>query len=272
MQKRRSEEAPLEAAEVSKSFDGIMCDLDGVTYRGDRVIPGAPEAIARLEERGVHVVFCTNNSRLTLAQYTDKLTGMGIEVRADDLVTSPVVTAEVLAERGYEGSTAMVVGDAGINESLDAIGVHIEDGAAAAVDLVIVGWDIAFDYEKMRRAATAVRNGATFVATNSDATFPAPAELLPGAGAILASIEVAAGRRAEVMGKPHRPMLEAVARRLTGAHSIAAVGDRPDSDLAGGASMGWATILVLSGVTNEQEAAELDPRPDLIAASIAELG
>jgi len=274
VQKERDSGGPLEALRVSEDFDGIVCDLDGVVYRGDGVIPGAPQAIARLRERGVHIVFCTNNSRLTLGQYVDKLARMGVSSVPEDVVTSGVVTSEVLARRGYKGATAMVVGDQGIRENLGDIGVRIHDGGGEqpGIDIVVVGWDVDFNYAKMRRAAAAVRGGAALIATNGDATFPAADELWPGAGAILASIEVASGRRAEIMGKPNTPMMEAAARRLEDAGSIAVVGDRPDSDLAGGEAMGWATILVLSGVVDAAEAAALDPQPDLIVESLADLG
>jgi 4-nitrophenyl phosphatase len=109
------------------------------------------------------------------------------------------------------------------------------------------------------------------IASNADATFPAPDGPLPGAGAILASIEVAGGRRAEVLGKPHRPMTDAIVRRLGTEGPTAAIGDRPDTDLAGAFEMGWMTILVLSGVTSRAQAGSLERQPDLILDSIADL-
>jgi 4-nitrophenyl phosphatase len=137
--------------------------------------------------------------------------------------------------------------------------------------VVVVGWDPGFDYEAMKRAALAVRAGAELIATNDDAAFPAPEGLWPGAGAILASIEVASGRKAEVMGKPHVPMMDAVARRVAGAERIGLVGDRPETDLAGGRARGWTTILVTSGVTTPADAYGIDPAPDLILSGLSEL-
>ena len=99
----------------------------------------------------------------------------------------------------------------------------------------------------------------------------AAGELWPGAGAILASIVAATGAHAEVMGKPHAPMMDAVADRLQGCRSIAVVGDRAETDLAGGAARGWKTILVLSGVTDEGGASRLDPPPDAVVPSLADL-
>lgn len=234
------------------------------------MIPGVPDAIARLRSTGVQIVFCTNNSRSTVAQYVDKITSFGVDVSPDDIVTSAVVTGEMLAPR--RGCSAIVIGGDGIEEALGAIGISINrDPASYDADLVVLGWDPSFDYTAMRRATLAVRGGAKLIATNSDATFPAPDGLWPGAGAILASIETATGARAWVMGKPHQPMMDAVASRLDGARRIAIVGDRPDTDLAGGRARGWTTILVLSGVTTPDEAKALNPQPDLILDSLADL-
>lgn len=253
-------------------FDGLVCDLDGVVYRGDNAIPGAVDAVNELRRRGVRVVFCTNNSRPTVAQYRRKLAALGIDIDDGDIVTSAVVTGEVLRRRNLQGSGAIVIGGEGVVESLGAAGVRVLDGdAASPAQLVVVGYDPDFTYEAMRRATLAVRAGARLIATNDDASFPAPDGLWPGAGAILASIEVASDARAEVMGKPHPPMMDAVASRLTECRAIAIVGDRPQTDLRGGMARGWTTILVTSGVVSPEDAPKVDPAPDVILGSLADL-
>jgi phosphoglycolate/pyridoxal phosphate phosphatase family enzyme len=253
--------------------DGLVCDLDGVIYRGEDPIPGAAAALDRLRGAGVRIVLCTNNSRATVEQYRAKLRRMGVQATPDEILTSAVVTGEVLADRGLEGARALVVGGEGLRESLSLAGLSVVERAAdQPVDVVAVGLDTTFDYQLLRRAADAVRGGAAFVASNDDATFPAEkGATSPGAGAILAAVEVASGRRAEVMGKPHEPMMDAAERRLAGARSIAVVGDRPETDLAGGRRKGWKTILVLSGVTSAQDARNLDDPPDAILSSVADL-
>jgi 4-nitrophenyl phosphatase len=258
---------------ISPAFDGLVCDLDGVIYRGGDPLPGAVDAIHRLRARGVKVLFCTNNSRSTVSDYVEKLTSMGLEAVEDDVLTSAIVTAEVLRERGFSGRTAMIVGGDGVREALGNVCISVKDDPSVTVtDLVVVGWDPSFTYDAMRRASIAVRRGALLIATNDDASFPAEDALWPGAGAILASIETAAGVTAEVMGKPHAPMMTAAARRLEGCKEIAVVGDRVDTDLAGGVARGWTTILVLSGVTTPKQATKADPQPDIVLGSIAELG
>jgi 4-nitrophenyl phosphatase len=255
-----------------RRIDGILCDLDGVVYRGKQPIPGAAEAIASWRRRGLRIVFCTNNSSRTAEQVVAKLDAMGVPISSDEVLTSAMVTAEVLDERGATGKRAIVVGGEGLKRALALVGIVVEERPQARrADFVLVGWDRSFDYEAMRNASMAVRAGATLIASNDDATFPASDGLWPGAGAILASIETASGATAEVMGKPHKPMMEAAARRLDGAESIAVVGDRPDTDLAGGAAMGWTTILVLSGVTAPEARAGVVPAPDVVVNSLADL-
>ncbi|MEA2433224.1 MAG: hypothetical protein QOG54_681 [Actinomycetota bacterium] len=260
------------AGMIGESFDGLVCDMDGVLYRGSDPIPGAAGAIARLRERGVRVLFCTNNSHFTVTQYVERLARFGIASSADDILTSGIVAADVLRERGFQGKTALVVGGEGVREALGSVCISVKDDPeVTAADVVVVGWDPEFTYPAMRRAADAVRKGAAFVATNSDATFPARDGLWPGAGAILASIQTASGRVAEVVGKPNPPMTEATARRLEGCERIAVLGDRPDTDLAMGVARGWSTILVLSGVTAAADVDRLDQKPDHVIASLAEL-
>lgn len=257
---------------IGARFDALVCDLDGVVYRGNSVIPGAPETLKVLRDRGVKIVFCTNNSRSTVADYVTKLTKMGLDVGPDDVLTSGVVTAQVLRDRGYAGKKAVVIGGIGVSEALRDQGIEIDDDPESSDgDLVVVGWDPEFDYPALKRAATAVREGALLIATNADATFPAPDGLWPGAGAILAAIETASGTRAEVMGKPNVPTLDAIESLLGSSTDVACIGDRPDTDLAGGVARGWTTILVLSGVTAESDVASIQPPPDHVVASIADL-
>ena len=225
-----------------------------------------------MRARGIKLLFATNNATRTVEQYVEKLSRAGVEVDPSELVTSAIVTVEEISRRGWDDRSVFLIGGNGIREALRDAGISLVDGMSArTADLVIVSGDPDFSYDALRTATFALTNGADFLATNDDRTFPASDGLWPGAGALLAAVEVASGRSADVMGKPHRPMMEAIARRLDGARNVAIVGDQPHTDLAGGRSMGWATILVLSGVTDNEQAAVVDPAPDVVIASLAEL-
>jgi 4-nitrophenyl phosphatase len=251
-------------------LDGLVCDLDGVLYRGPEPIPGVAERIAELRDSGLRFVFATNNATATVEQYRERLLALGIDASHEEILTSAVVTAEVVSERGWTNLSTFVVGLAGIRHELIDLGMKLlELDEANEAELVITSGDWTFDYAKLRAASLAVQGGAHFIATNDDLTYPAPDGLWPGAGSILAALEAATGQEAEVMGKPYRPMMEAAARRLQGCTRIGVVGDQPATDLAGAELMGWTKILVLSGVVTSADGVE--PVPDLVLPSLAEL-
>jgi 4-nitrophenyl phosphatase len=240
-----------------------VLDLDGVVWLADTPIPGSADAIAELRRRGDRLVFVTNNSALTLADYTNKLAAHGI-VAGDDVITSAVAAAALVEP----GERVLVCGGAGVREAIDGRGaIAITPADGVAVDAVMVGYHRDFDYERMRIASTAVRAGARLLATNDDATYPTPLGPIPGAGSILAGIERASGVRAVVAGKPYEPMATVVRARL-GDEGIV-VGDRADTDGRLAAALGYRFALVLTGVVTAAEAASLDPQPDVIAPHLA---
>lgn len=253
------------------TIDGLACDLDGVVYRASTPIPRAIACLRELEKRGFPIVYCTNNSALTPQAYAEKLKAMGLTTRPENVVTSSIVAGEVLSELGLSGKSAYVVGAEGLQVAVSDAGLKILPRNSGDADVVVIGSDRSFDYEMLDNASRAVRRGAIFIASNDDATYPSEKDLEPGAGALLAAIEVAGGRRAEVVGKPHEPMMKSAARRFPPGARLAMVGDRPDTDLDGARAMGWATILVLSGVTDADAARRLDPQPDLTLGDLGDL-
>ena len=165
------------------------------------------------------------------------------------------------------GSAAAVVGDEGVHEALAERGVLIVP-AASRPAAVVVGRTLALDYDELAEAASAVRDGARLVATNTDATFPTGHGLLPGAGALVAFVATASGCEPEVAGKPHRAMASLVRQRYGGVDWV--VGDRADTDGAFARQVGAHFGLVLSGVTQRSQL-PVDPRPDIVAGDLAEL-
>ncbi|MBO0732457.1 MAG: HAD-IIA family hydrolase [Acidimicrobiaceae bacterium] len=240
-----------------------ILDLDGVVWLAGKAIPGSPEAIDRLRDAGERVVFVTNNSGPTLEEYVGMLGHVGVEVKSDDLVTSAQAAASLLSP----GSPVAMVGGEGLNEALRGRGLRLVD-ASASPEAVVVGRSLALDYNELARAASAIRDGARFIATNTDATFPTGNGLVPGAGALVAFLEVASGRKAEVAGKPDPPAAALVRERF-GAPSLV-VGDRPDTDGAFAVAMGAPFGLVLSGVTKQRDL-PVTPEPSTVGANLAEL-
>ena len=241
-------------------MDGWALDLDGVIWLGDQPIPGSAEAVARVQRSGRPVMFVTNNSSVPVGEVEAKLARHGIEA-GGCVVNSAIVAAELVEP----GETALVCAGPGVEEALLARGVTVvRDGDA---DVVVVGYHRDFDYGRMTVAATAVRRGARLLATNDDATYPTPDGPIPGGGAILASIVTASGARPVIAGKPHRPMIDYVRTRLGAAGVM--VGDRPDTDGRFGRALGYHSVLVLSGVTQQGDL-PVDPAPDLVCRDLAD--
>jgi 4-nitrophenyl phosphatase len=246
----------------------VCCDLDGVIWRGESPIPGSASAVASLRAHGLRVAYLTNNSSATVGEYLDRLGAAGIHAEADDLVTSAQAAALLLSEQLEPGTEVLACAGAGVVEALTSAGFAVVDAGPAAA--VVVGWHRTFDFDRLARAADAVRGGARFVATNLDPTFPVPGGLLPGAGAIAAAVATASGSEPEVAGKPCAPMVRIVRERY-GDHGVV-VGDRPSTDGALAAALGWPFALVLSGVAGSPGEEPIpDPAPPFVAADCAEL-
>jgi 4-nitrophenyl phosphatase len=240
-----------------------LLDLDGVVWLAEDPIPGSAEAIARLRgELGQRVVFLTNNSSATVAEYLAKLERCGVPTVSDDLITSAHAAASLVAP----GETALVCAGAGVEESLRARGVEtVRDGRA---DAVVVGWHRDFDFARLTAAFDAVHHGARLIGTNDDATYPTPAGPLPGGGSILAAVSYASGATPVVAGKPFAPMAELLRARVADAEIM--VGDRPSTDGRFAERIGVSFGLVLSGVTRSG-APPVEPAPAHVAADLAAL-
>jgi glycerol-1-phosphatase len=256
---------------LARRYDALFVDLDGVVYRGDQVIPGVAEVLDQVRTGGTSVLFLTNNSSKTPEQVSEKLRGMGISTSAHEVLTSAVATAWMLKREGAARATAFVIGERGIREALQAVGVDLLDGEPERADLVVVGWDRSVDYAKLRTAALLVQRGARLVATNSDASYPAPNGLWPGAGALLAAVTTTTGAIPTVVGKPARPLFEAAAR-ATGASNPLVVGDRLDTDISGAAAVGWDSLLVLSGAARPMDLPSARDLPTYVGRDLSVVG
>jgi HAD superfamily hydrolase (TIGR01457 family) len=254
---------------IADRYDTFLFDLDGVLYRGADPVPAAAGSLERLRSIGKRIAFVTNNSGRTPEAVASRLRSVGVQARADEVETSGVTTAAVLAARGVR--CAFVVGETGLVEALTQAGVHVLVGQPERVDVVVVGWDRRADYAKLRTASVLVQQGAELVATNPDASFPAAdGARWPGAGALLAAIETTTGVRGEVMGKPHAPILLAALERAGGGRPLL-IGDRLDTDIAGAAGLGWDSMLVLTGIDGREDASAAVLRPTYVAENLEAL-
>ena len=255
------------ASALADRYDALFVDLDGVVYRGDQALPGVAETIAELHEREVPLLFITNNSSKTPDQVAAALRTLGVPADPREVLTSALATASMLRREGLAGSSAFVIGEDGVRQALADEGIRLLDGDPDRADLVVVGWDRSVDYPKLRTAALLVQRGARLVATNADASYPAPDGLWPGAGSLLAAVTTATGATPTVVGKPERPLFDAAAE-LTGASNPLVVGDRLETDIAGAAAMGWDSLLVLTGAATPADVAVTEWLPTYIGKGL----
>jgi 4-nitrophenyl phosphatase len=237
----------------------IVClDLDGVVWRGDEPVPGSAAAVVALRNAGLQVGFVSNNSSMPVGDVVAKLGRCGIDAAPEQVLTSALAAADLLAVDLAAGSRVLVCGGPGVVESLVAAGFEpVREPPAAAV---VVGFHRDFDFDGLERASRAVREGARFVATNLDATYPVSGGLVPGAGSIVAAVATASGRQPEVAGKPCAPAAAMVHHRL-GPRGVM-VGDRPTTDGDFADRLGWPFALVLSGVASHTPGPGEEPVPD----------
>lgn len=257
---------------LADRFDGLLIDLDGVVWIGREPVPGSAQALRSLLEAGKRIVFVTNNPGKLPATYAERLRGLGVGVGEEQIVTAGIAVARLAGEAAGEGGGAFVIGGEPLKEMVAATGARVLEGEEAwGAKAVVVSGHRGFDYGELVTAKRALERGAALFATSHDPTMPYPGGELPGTGAVLAAVETASGRRAEIAGKPERHLFEMGREALGGCESVAMIGDRISSDIAGGHAAGLATILVLSGTTSREEAAAADPAPDFVVEDLSGL-
>jgi len=268
----------------------LLVDLDGVVYRGTDPVPGVAAVLAARAAAGDDIVYVTNNSMHYRADYVARLTQLGAPVSADPVVSAPRATALYLVEHEPNVRRVLTVGASGLDRELRDVGLDVVtaayaaermaheglDGVAAAgnPDAVVAGVDPQLTYLRIAAAADCVRAGARFIATNRDPVYPTERWLRPGAGSVIAAIEVASSSRALVIGKPE-PLLMEEAARAAGRDPTEAIviGDALMTDIAAARSVGARSILMLTGVSSraDVEALPKNERPTEVATDADEL-
>jgi 4-nitrophenyl phosphatase len=285
-------------------------DMDGVLYRGNVLMPYAMETLARLRTAGWQVFFATNNSTATRDEYVARLNTLRLGGDLEHVITSAYATAHYLERLEPKPRDVLVIGADGLRSEIRAVGIRVRDAdelpgndappAAAAdgvdpgamreylvrlslpppPDTVVVGLDLHLTYAKLAEAQRAILAGARFVCSNRDRAYPVEGRLLPGAGSIVAAIEVATGRRAVCIGKPEPFLFEEALRRAKlgdrsggAAEGAVVVGDSTEYDMVAAHRVGAIGVLILTGLTEESalQGAKGKAAPDRVVRSLEEL-
>lgn len=265
---KRKPELVLSKTSLSE-IRGLILDMDGVLWHDQEPIGDLPAIFGEIHRRGWKVSLVTNNATLSAAGYQEKLAGFSVQVAQDQIVNSAQATAAYLRELHPGGGKVFLIGENGLEHELAGQGFISSDQDPLAV---IVGMDRELTYDKLKKAVFLIRSGAPFIATNGDRTFPTPQGQAPGAGAIVAAVQTASNCDPVIIGKPSPLMYRlALERMKTSPGDTLVVGDRLETDIAGAQSIGCQTALVLSGVTNLEQALAWKPAPDQIARDLSTL-
>jgi 4-nitrophenyl phosphatase len=258
--------------DIFPDLKGVILDMDGVLWKDMQPIGNLPDIFNKMRIAGLGITLATNNATKTTDEYLAKLHGFGVDLEPWQIINSSEAAGFLLRERFPQGGPVFVVGEPSLKHILSTYGFSISANLDPDILAVVAGMDRTLTFEKIRTAALLIRRGALFVGTNPDRTFPTPDGLIPGAGSILAAIETATDTQPIIAGKPASPMFKLAIDRLgLTAKDVLCVGDRLETDIAGGQIVGCKTALVLSGVTTLEAAGKWQPAPDLIATDLAAL-
>ncbi len=245
----------LEHLQSKKAF---ICDMDGVIYHGNRLLPHVTEFVEWLMENDKKFLFLTNSSERAPRELAQKLARMGLDITPDHFYTSALATASFLKSQCPNGSV-YVIGEPGLVNALYDAGFSMNDYNP---DYVVFGETRSLSYEKIEHAVRLIQNGAKLIGTNSDLTGPSERGIIPACRALISPIEMATGKSAYYIGKPN-PLIMRHALKTLDCHRVdaALIGDRMDTDIIAGIESELDTVLVLSGVSSIETISNFPYRP-----------
>ncbi len=251
-----------------RSRKAFICDMDGVIYHGNRLLPGVQEFVAWLYAEQKAFLFLTNNGAKTPRELGEKMRRLGLEIGEEHFYTSALATAAFLAQQ-CPGGTAFVIGDSGITNALYNAGFSMND---INPDYVVVSESSSYSYDTVTHAVNLVRNGAKLIGTNPDLTGPIETGIQPATGALIAPIELATGAKAYFVGKPNPLMMRHALKRVgCRREETVIIGDRLDTDILAGIESEMTTVLVLSGVTTRADLQRFAYRPHYILDGVGDI-
>ncbi len=247
------------------AIKGILFDLDGTVYLGEKEVPGAAEFVSKLKQDGIRSLFVTNRSNRSAGAVCEHLRGYGIECEEDDIISTSDAAALYLKPGSY-----YAIGEDNLFETLNRHGFTYDDKAP---DYVIVSFDREFNYDKLSKATRLIYNGAKFISTNPDHALKMYDDILPGTGAIVAAVEVGSGVAPITVGKPERIIFDiAIERMGIDRSEVIAVGDNLLTDILAGSAAGIRTVLILTGMSTREDVATSSVEPTWIVENYKEFG
>lgn len=275
-------------------FDDFLFDCDGVLWKGTHLLPSIKETLDYLRSKNKRLIFVTNNSTKSRLQYAEKFKSLGLTVKETEIFGSSYSTAVYLSKvvGVPQGKKVYIIGEKGLEQELKAVGIETIGGTDPqfqsftqddldnleydeSIHAVVCGLDLKFNYYKIAKGMIQLKNQDThFLATNIDSTFPAHGKLLPGAGTVVGCLETCSGREAIALGKPSQAMMDCIkADYHFDPQRACMVGDRLNTDIKFGNEGGLGTLMVLTGISNEEEASAPNAvaKPDFVIGKLGDL-
>jgi len=250
---------------------GVVIDMDGVLRRGGNALPGVKDFFFVLRQRGIKLILATNNSTVTPEAVVALMNSMGVSIQPEEMIGSAQATAAYLQQHYPAGTPTLILGEEALHAAVEHAGFRLVNDPLKA-NLVISGFNRQMDYSLLTRMAIAIQNGAAFIGTNPDKSFPLEEWNAPGNGAILAALEATTGAAPLIIGKPEPHLYTQCLRRMnTIPAETLALGDRLDTDILGGQRTGMPTALVLTGISSEADIAVTGIQPDWVFPGLPEL-
>ena len=255
---------------MNKIVRGVILDLDGTVYRGEKLLPGARQSILWLQEHSFPLVYISNKPLERRADYAAKLTWLGIPTKPEQVIHSSLALVNYL-QMAMPDSVIYAIGEAPLLDELRC-SFQLSDNIDE-IDVVVASFDRSFNYDKLNLGFQAIKRGARFFATNADVTCPVADGEIPDAGAVIAALEACSGKKVElVAGKPSSLIIEMALKKLNlPASSCIVIGDRLETDILMGQKAGTATALVMTGVTNKDDLDAYTPKPDFVIQNLSDL-
>ena len=254
--------------EELKNKTAFISDMDGVIYHGNNLLPGAADFVRMLEKRRLKYLFLTNSSERTPRELAEKLSRLGVDVAPEHFYTSALATADFLS-RQKPGCSVFAIGEAGLTNALYEKGISMND---IDPDYVVIGETRSYSFERLEKAVHLVLKGAKLIGTNPDLTGPTEKGIVPATGALISPIELSTGKKGYFIGKPNPFMMRRAVKFLNAmSRETVIIGDRMDTDIIAGVEAEVDTVLVLSGVTKQEDIGKFAYSPKYIMSGLAEL-
>lgn len=249
-----------------KSIDGLLFDLDGVLFVGEKLVDGAVETIDYIKGKSIPCRFLTNTTTRSLDALFQKTNRLQLNIEKDEIFTPPKIAARYLRKKGLP-RLLLVVEE---STKQEFAGFPQDD---ISPDVIVIGhYSDRWNYSLLNRLFHQIMNGAELLALHKGRYWETEKGLTLDIGAFVTGLEYSTGTTAKVIGKPAEEFFRLAVEDMGLAPGrVAMIGDDIVSDVGGAQLAGLKGILVKTGKYRKEVAERSSVKPDLTIESVASL-